>query len=52
MSKKVGNKMYINIEKVAKLVNDKKCDAIILFNESNMHYIWSISPREGVIIVT
>ena len=29
MSKKVGNKMYINIEKVAKLVNDKKCDAII-----------------------
>ena len=23
MSKKVGNKMYINIEKVAKLVNDK-----------------------------
>ena len=36
MSKKVGNKMYINIEKVAKLVNDKKCDAIILFNESNI----------------
>ena len=52
MSKKVGNKMYINIEKVAKLVNDKKCDAIILFNESNMHYICSFSPSEGVIIVT
>lgn len=52
MSKKVGNKMYINIERVAKLVNDKKCDAIILFNESNMHYICSFSPSEGVIIVT
>lgn len=51
MSKKVGNKMYINIEKVAKLVNDKKCDAIILFNESNMHYICSFSPRDRKSVV-
>ena len=43
--------MYINIEKTAKLIRKRECDAIILFNESNMHYICSFSPSEGVIIV-
>lgn len=44
--------MYINIEKTAKLIQEKSCDAVILFNESNMHYICSFSPSEGIIIVT
>ena len=43
-------KMYINIEKTTKLIQEKGCDAVILFNESNMHYICSFSPSEGVII--
>ena len=30
-------KMYINIEKTTKLIQEKECDAVILFNESNMH---------------
>ena len=29
--------MYINIEKTTKLIQEKECDAVILFNESNMH---------------
>lgn len=45
-------KMYINIEKTTKLIQEKGCDAVILFNESNMHYICSFSPSEGVIIIT
>ena len=44
--------MYINIEKTTKLIQEKECDAVILFNESNMHYLCSFSPSEGVIIVT
>ena len=28
--------MYINIEKTTKLIQEKDCDAVILFNESNM----------------
>lgn len=44
--------MYINIEKTAKLIQQRECDAVILLNESNMHYICSFSPSEGVIIVT
>lgn len=44
--------MYINTEKTAKLIQKRNCDAVILFNESNMHYICSFSPSEGVIIVT
>lgn len=41
-------KMYINIEKTTKLIQEKGCDAVILFNESNMHYLCSFSPSEGV----
>ena len=44
--------MYINIEKTTKLIQEKECDAVILFNESNMHYLCSFSPSEGVIIIT
>lgn len=42
----------MRIEKIAELVRSRNCDAIILFNESNMHYICGFSPSEGVIIVT
>mgnify|MGYP000807867305 CR=1 FL=1 len=44
--------MYINIEKTTKLIQEKGCDAVILFNESNMHYICSFSPSEGCLLYT
>lgn len=42
----------MNKEKISRLVAQKDCDAIILFNESNMHYVCTFSPSEGVIIIT
>ncbi len=42
----------MNREKIAKLVNDCKCDAVLLFNESNMHYACGFSPSEGAVIIT
>ena len=42
----------MNKEKISKLVCQKDCDAILLFNESNMHYVCTFSPSEGVIIIT
>lgn len=44
--------MKINIEKLAKLTESKNCDAVILFNESNMHYVCGFSPSEGAVIIT
>lgn len=42
----------MNREKIANLVNKNNCDAVILFNESNMHYACGFSPSEGVVIIT
>lgn len=39
-------------EKIIKLINDNNSDAVILFNESNMHYTCGFSPSEGVVIIT
>jgi Xaa-Pro aminopeptidase len=42
----------MHLEKVTELINKNGADAIILFNESNMHYLCGFSPSEGVIVVT
>lgn len=42
----------MNIEKIAELIIKNDCDAVILFNESNMHYACGFSPSEGTVIIT
>ncbi len=38
-------------EKALKILKDFNCDALLLLNESNMHYFCSFSPSEGAIII-
>lgn len=38
--------------KISKLMNELKTDAVILFNESNMHYFCGFSPSEGIVFLT
>ncbi|MDD6728420.1 MAG: Xaa-Pro peptidase family protein [Eubacteriales bacterium] len=42
----------MNREKIANLVNENSCDAVLLLNESNMHYACGFSPSEGVVVIT
>jgi Xaa-Pro aminopeptidase len=42
----------MNLIKITKLLTENNCDALILFNESNMHYACGFSPSEGAVIVT
>lgn len=42
----------MHINKIAELVSKNNADAVILFNESNMHYACGFSPSEGVVIIT
>lgn len=42
----------MNTEKIANLVNENKCDAVLLLNESNMHYVCGFSPSEGAVVIT
>lgn len=44
--------MFMHIEKITNLINENNADAVILFNESNMHYACGFSPSEGIVIVT
>lgn len=41
----------MRIEKCLKLIDDLNCDALLLLNESNMHYLCRFSPSEGVILL-
>lgn len=41
----------MNTEKLIELVNKNDADALILFNESNMHYACGFSPSEGVVLI-
>ncbi|MGN0522103.1 MAG: M24 family metallopeptidase [Eubacterium sp.] len=41
----------MNLEKIANLAKTNNCDAVILFDESNMHYLCGFSPSEGVILI-
>lgn len=38
--------------KILDLINTVNADAVILLNESNMHYFCGFSPSEGVILLT
>lgn len=42
----------MRLENVYKLIRINNADAMILFNESNMHYCCGFSPSEGVIFLT
>lgn len=42
----------MHIEKIAQLIKENHSDAVILLNESNMHYACGFSPSEGVAVIT
>lgn len=42
----------MHIEKIAQLIKENHSDAVILLNESNMHYACGFSPSEGVVVIT
>ncbi|MCH5321257.1 MAG: aminopeptidase P family protein [Eubacterium sp.] len=42
----------MHIDKIVDLVKKNNSDAVILFNESNMHYACGFSPSEGIVIIT
>lgn len=41
----------MRIKKCLKIIEDLCCDALLLLNESNMHYLCGFSPSEGVILL-
>lgn len=41
----------MRIDKAIKIIEEKEADALILFNESNMHYFCGFSPSEGVVLI-
>lgn len=42
----------MRIKKCLNIMNELNADALLLLNESNMHYICGFSPSEGVIFIT
>ena len=38
-------------EKALKLIKEKGADALLLFNESNMHYFCGFAPSEGIVLI-
>lgn len=42
----------MRLENVYNLIKNNNTDAMILFNESNMHYCCGFSPSEGVVLLT
>lgn len=41
----------MRIKKCLKIIEDLCCDALLLLNESNMHYLCGFSPSEGVVLL-
>ena len=41
----------MKIKKCLKIIEDLCCDALLLLNESNMHYLCGFSPSEGVVLL-
>ena len=41
----------MRIEKAVSLINEVNADALLLLNESNMHYFCGFSPSEGVVLI-
>lgn len=42
----------MKLDNLTQLINKNNADAMILFNESNMHYACGFSPSEGVVVIT
>lgn len=42
----------MRINKAYKIINDTNSDALLLLNESNMHYFCGFSPSEGIVFIT
>ena len=42
---------FMKIKKCLKLIDELNCDALLLLNESNMHYLCGFSPSEGVVLL-
>ncbi len=42
----------MNTEKIINLIKENHADAILLLNESNMHYACGFSPSEGAVFIT
>lgn len=42
----------MNLENVVNLIEQLNADALILFDESNMHYMCGFSPSEGIVLIT
>lgn len=42
----------MRLEKLSQLIIENNADAMILYNESNMHYACGFSKSEGVVIIT
>lgn len=42
----------IRLQKVYSLINERSADALLLLNESNMHYCCGFSPSEGAVFLT
>lgn len=42
----------MKLDNLTELINKNNTDALILFNESNMHYACGFSPSEGVVLIT
>lgn len=41
----------MNFKKSVNLIKEIDCDALLLLNESNMHYLCGFSPSEGIILL-
>lgn len=41
----------MRIKKSVKIIEELNCDALLLLNESNMHYLCGFSPSEGVVLL-
>lgn len=42
----------MKINNIYELINKNDADALILFDENNMHYVCGFSPSEGVVLLT
>lgn len=42
----------MKLNELTNLINKNGTDALLLFNESNMHYACGFSPSEGVVLIT
>ena len=41
-----------NVNKCTDLINELGADALLLYDEANMHYLCSFSPSEGLVLIT